>query len=229
MTPRDVEMFEKLRLRTEADEATGCWNWTLGLTEGGYARGSGKVRGVSRLAHRLMYAAVHGQIPAGLEIDHLCRNRKCINPEHLEAVTPKVNTARSHSPSGLNARKTHCLNGHPFTPENTYLGVRGRRSCKTCVLRRSEEAALRKKAMSPAPPPKTHCVNGHEFTEENTYREPKRGNRHCRMCMRAAAARYAARKRLTTPPADDAAADDAAAARTAAAAALTDPEEGADE
>jgi hypothetical protein len=84
-------------------------------------------------AHRESYKRTIGAIPDGLELDHLCRNRACINPKHLEPVTHKENTRRGMSPSGLNSRKTHCSKGHPFDGENLAVNYRGWRYCLTCT------------------------------------------------------------------------------------------------
>ena len=86
-------------------------------------------------AHRFIYEAFVGPIGEGLELDHLCRNRGCVNPWHLEPVTNAVNQRRGNGPSGLNYRKTHCKRGHAFTKENTIHGWNGdhpSRSCRVC-------------------------------------------------------------------------------------------------
>lgn len=84
-------------------------------------------------AHRLSYEAHKGKIPKGLTIDHLCRNTICINPEHLEAVTNKENVLRGISFSAINAKKTHCLKGHPFSGKNLLILKNSKgRWCRIC-------------------------------------------------------------------------------------------------
>lgn len=131
------------RLNQKLVRRGDCWEWTGKLNPSGY----GQViihpaRGVREtwLTHRLAYTLEHGPIPDGLTVDHLCRNRVCANPSHMELVTQRENNLRSTSPSAKNARKTHCKRGHEFTPENTYLwtGPRGQqRQCRECISART--------------------------------------------------------------------------------------------
>ncbi len=108
-----------------------CILITKGLDSHGYARI--KINGVSKGRHRVEYEKVNGPIPQGLQIDHLCRNRNCINPAHMEAVSPKENILRGQSLPANNARKSHCKNGHEFTKENTIIADKGkRRLCAVC-------------------------------------------------------------------------------------------------
>ena len=110
-----------------------CWQWPGSLCPNGYPILS--TRKGTRRVQRIIYAAIHGPIPPGLVIDHLCRNRGCFNPRHLEAVTNKVNVLRGNGHTAINARKTHCNNGHPLVGDNLERIPYGR-SCRTCAKRR---------------------------------------------------------------------------------------------
>lgn len=87
-----------------------------------------------QLAHRAAYQLVHGEIPKGLELDHLCRNTECLNPSHLEAVTHRVNSLRAPNFIGnYHKTKTHCRNGHEYSGDNLFINVNGGRECKICT------------------------------------------------------------------------------------------------
>jgi hypothetical protein len=117
----------------EVNPATGCWEWQRSLATHGYGY-AGHVG-----AHRVFYEKAIGPIPEGLVIDHLCRNRGCVNPDHLEPVTVGENNRRGFGASGINARKTHCVRGHDLTdPGNIYTPPGGGRECRAC--RRIREA-----------------------------------------------------------------------------------------
>lgn len=107
----------------------GCWEWTGSTQVGGY--GQSWRNGRTVLAHRMAYEATHGQIEVGLQLDHLCRNRRCVRPDHLEPVTPRDNTMRSRSFAASNALKTKCPAGHSYDATNTGLN-NGKRYCKPC-------------------------------------------------------------------------------------------------
>lgn len=118
-----------------AIDSNGCWLWQGGKTYDGYARvhAGGKTRRV----HRLMYQYHKGPIPEGLQLDHLCRVRHCVNPNHLEAVTARENLMRGETIASGKLKlpgfsSTHCPHGHEYTPENTYIRPNGGRYCRTC-------------------------------------------------------------------------------------------------
>lgn len=117
-------------------EPDGCWRWKGYVTRAGYA--GFRYDGASRFGHKYGYERFIGPVPDGMELDHLCRNRACVNPVHLEAVTNGDNVRRGMGPPGINHRKTHCVRGHPFDSANTMLvPIRGRknptRRCRTCA------------------------------------------------------------------------------------------------
>jgi hypothetical protein len=128
-----VRKYEPRVLRLVPD---GCWTIPgLGLAENGYLRlGRDKVR-----AHRAFYECARGLIPAGLTLDHLCRNRACINPDHLEAVTHKVNVLRGLGVTAQRARQTECARGHAFDK----VDPRGGRKCSECNRIATRELRLR--------------------------------------------------------------------------------------
>ncbi len=130
------------RFWSKVEKTDGCWNW-MGST----ARGYGQIWWNKRqqLAHRVSLELAGREIPRGMEVDHLCRNHGCVNPSHLEVVTPRENKLRGVGPSAVNAKKTHCPLGHKYSPENTKHGFSGR-SCRTCENRRTSERKKQHKA-----------------------------------------------------------------------------------
>lgn len=126
------------RFWAKVDKTSGCWNWTGYVDKAGYGRF--RFDGATRLSHRVAYQLIIGQVPDGLQLDHLCRNRRCCNPTHLEPVTNHENSLR-----GERATKSHCVHGHEYTPENTIREANGRRRCRTCYLDYQRRLRLRKK------------------------------------------------------------------------------------
>ena len=144
----DEERFWRKVNRTEPD---GCWLWTASHDGRGYGHfsvrnKSGRYR--QEKAYRFAYMLEYGEIPKHLELDHLCRNPPCVNPSHLEAVTHLENVRRGES-GAWQRRKTHCPQGHEYTPKNTYPGLTGRR-CITCARQRSYQQRIQAKASSKA-------------------------------------------------------------------------------
>lgn len=122
--PRPI--VERIRERAVVTES-GCWEWPT-LAQNGYGRMRVGTLGVDRrvgYAHIEAYTALVGPVPDGLVLDHLCSNRACCNPKHLEPVTQQENTARALG-------KTHCIRGHELTDDNVYTFPNGRRNCRAC-------------------------------------------------------------------------------------------------
>lgn len=123
------ELPDRVRSKIQVDEA-GCWVWTASMYNGGY----GRIRFEKKdyVAHRLVYELLVSQIPAGLQLDHLCRVRTCVNPAHLEPVTCRENLMRGETHAAANAAKTHCVHGHALEGDNLVMR-RGYRTCRRCA------------------------------------------------------------------------------------------------
>jgi hypothetical protein len=119
----------ELEYRIMPEPNSGCWLWIGGLTTNGY----GKITHARKrfAVHRVVYKLTRGDINPALEIDHLCRNRCCCNPQHLELVTSRINLLRGDGVGGKNYRKTRCKNGHELIAPNIYPNSRKRR-CIIC-------------------------------------------------------------------------------------------------
>lgn len=142
---------ELMMERIKVDHTTGCWNWTGSMSGRGYGNVSVKFDGESvrrnMSAHRVAYILAIGAVPEGHDLHHVCENKRCCNPRHLKAVTRYEHSVHLTPTSGayINARRTHCKQGHPYTPENTaHFGTRLRqRRCKECNRRWAREGKAR--------------------------------------------------------------------------------------
>jgi len=138
--PRDV----KERFLEKVKKSGTCWNWDASIRRGGYGRFT--INGKSVVAHRFSYELLIGPIPEGMQLDHLCRNRKCVNPDHLEPVTLQENLRRGEgnkkatiAAAKKRMSKKYCKRGHPYDSINTYIRPDGGRDCRTCArIRRGE-------------------------------------------------------------------------------------------
>lgn len=144
----EAERFWRRVVKTDT-----CWNWVGYIDPDGYGRfpKAGRRNG-NHIAHRFSYELLVGPIPKGLVIDHLCRNRICQNPAHMEPVSVRTNTLRGNTNQARNLAKTHCKFGHPFDEANTLLLKRVRKSgefierrCRTCG--REQTARFRTKEL----------------------------------------------------------------------------------
>ncbi|MES2211457.1 MAG: HNH endonuclease signature motif containing protein [Chloroflexota bacterium] len=153
------------RLWSYVRKTRSCWLWTGTVTWRGY--GQLYIYGRFQQAHRAVYEEVRGPIPDGLHLDHLCRNRACVRPDHLEPVTAGENLRRGFGASGINGRKTHCINGHEFTTENTVVYPSGTRRCKACARALTVARLARMKSERAVPNRATCLVCGTVFERPN--------------------------------------------------------------
>lgn len=136
------------RIQERSVESRGCWEWRGSVGDKGYGLiRLGRVQTGTRSTyrvHRVAYQVMVAELPPELELDHLCRNLRCWNPEHLDPVPHKVNILRGESPSARHAKATHCPQGHPYSEENTYIiPGSGGRVCRTCKREGNRERERR--------------------------------------------------------------------------------------
>ena len=126
----DKSIRDRFWIKVEKTET--CWLWKGARNGWGY--GYFWLEGKTLRAHRVSYEWANGAISSGLQLDHLCRNRLCVNPDHLEMVTGQVNVLRGDNICAKEARATHCPQDHPYDVLNTYINSKGQRSCRICRL-----------------------------------------------------------------------------------------------
>lgn len=181
VTPAEIEAARAGILKRVIVSETGCWEW-----QGAVSRGYGSfyfLRTTWR-AHRIAYLVWRGSFDYKLDLDHLCRNRTCVNPNHLEPVTPKVNVLRGVNHVVDQKKRTHCPKGHPYSGDNLIIRPSGRRGCRACIRIWKDESEARRQAEGRKHVPQlTHCKRGHSY-EEHGYTNPTSGARICRACIR---------------------------------------------
>jgi hypothetical protein len=179
---------ERIR-NTIAIDDSGCWIWKASVGRSGYGRL--RMGGKTREVHRLAYEAYRGPIPEGLEIDHLCRVRRCVNPDHLDLVTHAENVRRGLVGSRERSR-THCPYGHPYDESNTYVKGGGRH-CRACKARRAAEVNRRKVEANAAKGPRVACRRGHLYDVEAP--EVSGLKRYCKVCQKMKMQEWLARRK----------------------------------
>jgi len=138
MNRKQIQRFQQF---IELDLLTGCWMWK-GCLRAGY--GIFQMNGKAMTAHRVSFVHWNGEIKKGLVMDHLCRNKNCVNPKHLESVTDKENLKRGIS---ANRNKTHCKNGHKLIDYNLMISKNGKRNCRMCHLQWDKNYRMRLKCL----------------------------------------------------------------------------------
>lgn len=148
MTPPFAPLEVRFWRHVEIGEPRDCWRWTGFRNTPGYGMVLGDNERQSHPAHRVAYELTVGPIPDGLVIDHLCRNRECVNPFHLEPVTDRINILRGEGRGARSFRRDACLYGHPYDDENTVRTTSRARVCRVCKNATARRLRLRKKEAS---------------------------------------------------------------------------------
>lgn len=177
---------KELIIENSTPDETGCWIWKNKPTAHGY--GAICINYKVHAAHRLSYEMFKGELLKGFHIDHLCRKPMCVNPAHLEQVTPMENTMRGVGPASINKKKTVCIRGHELT-RNVKTGYRICKTCEKVTARRYKEKMKHRRLLSRQnKPPRTKCDKGiHDWIPQNRITRPKLkgGLGGCRPCANA--------------------------------------------
>lgn len=181
-----TRFFSKITIHPDVTfNGVTCWIWIAHRNKRGYARF--QFAGTNSNAHRVAFGMFVRVIPDTEHGDHLCRRPQCVNPVHIDDVPPRINILRGEGVAAKHARKTHCDNGHEFTPENVYADPKrpNYRCCRACRRVVEQKTLARLRGITAAKPKRTHCKNGHEYTR------PAGGpyKHRCLLCMRESAAR----------------------------------------
>lgn len=135
---------ERFWAKVRENPATGCWEWAAAIARNGY--GQFAHEGRTRSAHRLAWLSLRGEIPEGMQLDHLCRVRHCVNPDHLDVVTARVNRERGNAThvrrNGPAVSPDHCIQGHPLAAPNLHTRAR-QRECRACYILRRRSTTKR--------------------------------------------------------------------------------------
>ena len=155
--PPDPKTVERFWSKVDLDDPADCWIWDAALQTAGY--GNVWIEGTNHTAHKVAWVWEYGPVPDGLQLDHLCRNRRCVRPDHLEPVTSRENSHRSPlTLNYINAAKTHCPKGHDYATNADERN--GKRYCKACRPKAAPRVAPTPPA-APVPAPVRVCANGH--------------------------------------------------------------------
>lgn len=181
----DIDRIVEIdRFWSKVDRTGACWKWLGSTNSDGY--GQLTIGGRYWRAHRLAWTLTNGEIPEGLVLDHVCRVRSCVNPEHLEVVTNAENVKRGIGPTAINARKQRCKAGHAFDADNTMIGSKGERLCRKCSYRKSSEWGIADRAAivcgavieKPRPSRSDRCTRrvsqGKRCPQHGTFNDPAR-------------------------------------------------------
>jgi hypothetical protein len=168
MPPKPRPLRDRFEEQVDRTDESGCWPWMGKISFPGYGRiGADRQDGKNRqlYAHRVAYEFYVGPIPEGMTLDHICRNRACVNPAHLEVVTRGENTRRGLLLRDWNpsSAKTHCPQGHPYDEENTYRTKSGRRLCVICKRESDKRRAKKKRSADP----EAYRVYFREYRQKN--------------------------------------------------------------
>lgn len=131
MAPPTIPIEQRFHEKYRVDKRNGCWRWKASIRTNGYSQFRYS-RAKNGYGHVFAYEHFIGPIPDGHTLHHVCRNRDCVNPEHLEAVTPRENLMADDTPARRNAEKTHCKRGHELAGDNLYVTSEVKRVCRAC-------------------------------------------------------------------------------------------------